>query len=148
MKKMACIIIFVILMFSFSGCSFFSTAPLEIESGFSDKMTSLLSERYELSIPDSAAFIKGCFDRAFRDPSLTVSFTVDSDEFEEMLAVSWEKLNNPQGYTGVFGSEYDFEPDGGYSYQKELYTYILFTENGDGTRTCYFIGRHPNTSFK
>lgn len=148
MKKTACIILSLILMISFAGCSFFGTAPLEIESGFSDKMMSLLSERYELSIPDSAVFIKGYFDRAFRDQSLIVSFTVDSDELEEMFVANWEKLDNPQNYTGSFGSEFDFEPVGGYAYQKELYTYLLFTENGNGTLSCYFTGRHPNTSFK
>ena len=147
MKKIFCIVLTVIMLLSFSGCSFFSTGPLEIESGFSRKLVSLLSERYELIIPESAVFVDGRFDRAFRDPSVTVCFTVDADELESMFAGNWEKETSGYGY-GFFENDYSFDPAGGYLYQKELYTCLLYTDNGDGTLTCYFTGRHPGRSFR
>lgn len=147
MKKTVCAILAILLLLSFSGCTFFSTGPLEIKSGFSKKLVSLLSERYELNVPDSAVFIDGRFDRAFRDPSVIICFTVEADNFEEMFIGNWEKENSGYGH-GFFENDYSFDPDGGYLYQKELYTCLLYTDNGDGTFTCYFNGRHPGTSFR
>ena len=147
MKKIFCIALTVIMLLSFSGCSFFTTGPLEIESGFSRKLVSLLSERYELNIPESAVFIDGRFDRAFRDPSVTVCFTVDADELEPMFAGNWEEDKSDK-HVGLFTNDYSFDPDGGYEYQKEMYTCLLYTDNGDGTLTCYFNGRHPGRSFR
>ena len=147
MKKIFCIALAVIMLLSFSACSFFSTGPLEIESGFSRKLVSLLSERYELTIPESAVFIDGRFDRAFQDPSVTVCFTVDADELESMFAGNWEE-DKSHKHIGLFTNDYSFDPDGGYEYQKERYTCLLYTDNGDGTLTCYFNGRHPGRSFR
>lgn len=148
MKKFVCAILAVILLLSFSACSFFSTGPLEIKSGFSKKLVSLLSERYELSIPDSAVFIDGRFDRAFRDPSVELCFTVKEEQLEQLFIDNWEETKS--GYhIGLFNDRYNnLEPDGKYEYQKELYTYLLYTDNGDGTLTCYFTGRHPGASFR
>ena len=147
MKKIFCIALAVIMLLSFSACSFFSTGPLEIESGFSRKLVSLLSERYELIIPESAVFVDGRFDRAFRDPSVIICFTVEADELESMFAGNWERENNNYGL-GFLENDYSFDPDGGYVYQHELYTCLLYTDNGDGTLTCYFNGRHPGRSFR
>lgn len=147
MKKFVCAILAVILLLSFSGCSFFSIGYLEIESGFSRKLVSLLSERYELNVPESAVFIDGRFDKAFQDPSVTVCFTVGAAELESMFAGNWEE-DNSHKHIGLFRNDYSFDPDGGYEYQKERYTCLLYTNNGDGTLTCYFTGRHPGRSFK
>lgn len=147
MKKTVCFVLSAILLLTFSGCTFFSIGYLEIESGFSRKLVSLLSERYELNIPDSAVFIDGRFDRAFQDPSVTVCFTVDAAELESMFAGNWEE-DKSHKQVGLFINDYSFEPDGGYEYQKERYTCLLYTDNGDGTLTCYFTGRHPGRSFR
>lgn len=147
MKKIFCAALAIIMLLSFSACSFFSTGPLEIESGFSRKLVSLLSERYELIIPESAVFVDGRFDRAFQDPSVTVCFTVDADELESMFAGNWEE-DKSHKHIGLFINDYSFDPDGGYEYQKERYTCLLYTDNGDGTLTCYFNGRHPGRSFR
>lgn len=147
MKKIFCIALTVIMLLSFSACSFFTIGYLEIESGFSRKLVSLLSERYELTIPESAVFVDGRFDRAFRDPSVTVCFTVDADELESMFAGNWEEDKSHKHF-GLFINDYSFDPDGGYEYQHELYTCLLYTDNGDGTLTCYFHGRHPGRSFR
>lgn len=147
MKKIFCIALAVIMLLSFSACSFFSTGPLEIESGFSRKLVSLLSERYELNVPESAVFVDGRFDRAFRDPSVIICFTVDADELESMFAGNWEEDKSHKHF-GLFKNDYSFDPDGGFEYQKERYTCLLYTDNGDGTLTCYFHGRHPGRSFR
>ena len=147
MKKTVCFVLTAILLLTFSGCTFFSTGPIEIKSGFSNRLTSLLSERYELNVPESAVFVDGRFDRAFRDPSVTVCFTVDAAELESMFAGNWEE-DKSHKHVGLFINDYSFEPDGGYEYQKERYTCLLYTDNGDGTLTCYFTGRHPGRSFR
>lgn len=147
MKKTVCFVLTAIILLTFSGCTFFSTGPIEIKSGFSNRLTSLLSERYELNIPDSAVFIDGRFTRDFRDPSVVICFTVEADTFEDMFIGNWER-DDKNGYMGHFSNKYTFDPDGGYVYQKELYTCLLYTDNGDGTLTCYFTGRHPGRSFR
>lgn len=144
MKKITCIIISLAIVLSLCSCKV--SGPLTIESGFSEKLVMLLSERYELYIPESAEFISGYFDRAFRDPSVIVYFTVSEAEFETVFGDNWER-DRFYDHTGLF-AELSFEPDGSYSYTKELYTALIFSEAENGIINCAFSGRHPGKTFK
>ena len=61
-------------MFSLSAC--IAGIPTKIESIDFDNVKNLLKEQYELNLPDSATYIGGYFDNAFRDPSIIAYFMV------------------------------------------------------------------------
>ena len=145
MKKWVCIFLSFIIAFSFCSCT--ASGPLTIESGFSEKLITLLSEQYELNVPDSAEFVSGYFDRAFRDPSVAVYFTVSEAEFETLFGDNWEKDSYNNRHKGLF-AELSFEPDRSYTYNKELYTALVCSEAKNGIISCAFTGRHPNRKFK
>lgn len=143
MKKVVCFLVSLILALSLTSCM--ASGPLTIESGFSEKLVALLSEQYELNIPESAEFVSGYFERAFRDPSVVIYFTVPENEIETLFINNWEKVRS--GHTGLF-HELDFEPKGSYLYEKELYTVLLCSEAENGRVKCAFTGRHPEKNFK
>ena len=143
MKKAVCILVSLIFALSLTSCA--ASGPLTIESGFSEKLVTLLSEQYELNIPESAEFGSGYFERAFRDPSVVIYFTVPENEIETLFINNWVKVRS--GHTGLF-HELDFEPEGSYLYEKELYTVLLCSEAENGTVKCAFTGRHPEKKFK
>ena len=143
MKKAVCILVSLILTLSLTSCT--ASGPLTIESGFSEKLVTLLSEQYELNIPESAEFVSGYFERAFRDPSVVIYFTVPENEIETLFINNWAKVRSD--HTGLF-HELDFEPEGSYLYEKELYTVLLCSEAENGTVKCAFTGRHPEKNFK
>lgn len=143
MKKAVCVFVSLIVALSLTSCNV--SGPLVIESGFSEKLVTLLSEQYELNIPDSAEFVSGYFDRAFRDPSVVIYFTVSENEFESIFADNWTK--DRSDHTGLF-AELNFEPEGNYSYGKELYTALVYSEAENGIINCAFTGRHPGKTFK
>lgn len=145
MKKISCIIISVIITLSL--CSCMHSTFLHIESGFSEKLTDLLSEKYELNIPESAEFVSGYFDRSFQDPSVTVYFTVSENDVENLFGDNWQKDSTNNDHTGLF-PELSFEPKKNYIYTKELYTVLICSEAENGIVECAFIGRHPGGSFK
>lgn len=145
MKKSLYIFLSVIIALSLCSCT--ASGPLTIESGFSEKLITLLSKQYELNIPDSAEFVSGYFDRAFRDPSVVVYFTVPEAEFESLFGDNWEKDNNNNRHKGLF-AELSFESDGSYTYNNELYTALICSEAENGIIHCAFTGRHPNRKFK
>ena len=87
MKKAVCIFVSLILALSLTSCT--ASGPLTIESAFSEKLVTLLSEQYELNIPESAEFVSGYFERAFRDPSVVIYFTVPENEIERSVCKGW-----------------------------------------------------------
>ncbi len=143
MKKAVCVFVSLIIALSLTSCNI--SGPLTIESGFSEKLVALLSEQYELNIPESAQFVSGYFERAFRDPSVVVYFTVPENEIETLFIDNWAKVRSD--HTGLF-RELDFEPEGNYLYEKELYTALLCSKAENGTVKCAFTGRHPEKKFK
>ena len=145
MKKIICIAISLAIIFALCSCTV--SGPIIIESGFSEKLINLLSGQYEIYIPESAEFVSGSFDKAFRDPSVIIYFTVSETEFETLLGNGWEKDDSDNRHTGLF-SELNFEPQGSYSYTKELYTALICSEAENGIINCAFTGRHPQKTFK
>lgn len=145
MKKYLFAVISIIIALSLCSCS--SSSFLNIESGFSQRLTDLLSEKYELNIPDSAEFVSGYFDRAFRDPSVNVCFTVREHEFEKLFGDNWKK-DSHTNYSSLFSNEWSFEIADTYVYSKELYTALVCSEAENGIIKCAFTGRHPGEYFK
>lgn len=145
MKKISCIIISLIILFSFCSCT--DSTFLYIESGFSEKLTNLLSEQYEVNIPESAEFVSGYFDRAFRDPSVTVYFTVSENDFEKLFGDNWQN-DSLTNYSSLLDDEWNFEIADTYVYGKELYTALICSEAENGIIKCVFTGRHPGKYFR
>ena len=144
MKKISCIIISLIILISFCSCT--DSTFLYIESGFSEKLTNLLSERYEINITDSAEFVSGYFDRAFRDPSVTIYFSIPEEDFEKLFCDNWQKDNT--GYSSILDDEWKFEISDTYIYINELYTALICSEAENGIIKCAFTGRHPGKYFR
>ncbi len=103
-------------------------------------MVTMLQDTYELTIPDSAVFIKGYYDNAFRDPGVFLLFEVSDDEFQQIFSENW----NFSEYGGetLDGSNMLENPIEG-TYKLGGATYLTFAHTEDGMVQCAFHGDNP-----
>lgn len=66
------------------GHFLFGDTPTQIENGFIPELTEMLSEKYGLTIPENAEFIRGDYTNAFRDPAAVIEFRLPAAT-EDML---------------------------------------------------------------
>lgn len=125
---------FILAFFSFS----FEDKPTIIKTGFNNARVKMLKERYELEIPESAIFISGYYDNAFRDPSIHITFKVLEKDFDALIRNNW-KSQDLNIWTGSKEKGYS----GMYEYQKEMYTALFYYNPLDGYIKVDFLGRHP-----
>ena len=148
MKKLSCIVISFILMFSLSAC--IAGIPTKIESIDFDNVKNLLKEQYELNLPDSATYIGGYFDNAFRDPSIIVVFSVEQTDFETMLSEKWVEsgyLDEPNNFIGDNDILESFSTDKKYDFQGAQFTFLWCDILENGSYYCVFYGHHPSKYF-
>ena len=91
LKKHFLILITIVLILSLSACSL-AGGPTKIETTDFNDVQALLIEQYELCLPDSAVFVDGYFDNAFRDPGIVIAFTIKKSELEKMLSENWVEV--------------------------------------------------------
>ena len=148
MKKISLIILSIILVFSLSGC--LSTKPTKIDSSDFENAKSLLEEQYELTLSDSATFIGGYFDNAFRDPSVIVVFTIEQADFEMMFSENWVEsgyIDEPNSFLVDSDVLESFSTDKKLDYQGAQFTFLWCDALENDTYRCVFCGHHPKENF-
>ncbi len=148
MKKIVIITFSIFVILSLSGCSF-DGVPTEIETTDFYDVQALLEEQYELSLPESVVFAGGYFDNAFRDPSITVMFTIEQSKFETMLSENWIENSSvdDSDFLGDWSMLKSFSADKEYVFQNEQFTFLWCDVLEDDSYTCVFKGRHPSRYF-
>ena len=149
MKKIVYGIFSVLLVLSLSSCSL-AGVPTEIESADFNDVQALLEEQYELSLPDTAVFIDGYFDNAFRDPSVIIVFTIEQPYFEQMLSENWivaGYVDGPNDFLEDQSALESFSADKKYDFQGEQFTFLWCDDLENGSYTCVFVGHHPSKYF-
>ncbi len=143
MKKAVLSVLLCLCCLSLAGCM--GPFPERIAPEKFEDVTTQLAEQYELTLPSSAEFVGGYYDNAFRDPSLTVAFTVARSELDAMLSEHWKEAS-VVGKPAILKDQLaldDFTPDGQYHLETELYTFLWYTQTEDGRLLCLFSGRNP-----
>ncbi|MGN0172241.1 MAG: hypothetical protein ACI39E_05630 [Acutalibacteraceae bacterium] len=147
MKKMKKSGLFKTVLICFSltvlltSCGMFRL-PTTIRCGFSQEMVTMLRDTYELTIPDSAEFIKGYYDNAFRDPAVFLLFEVPDDEFQQIFSENWQYSE----YTSelLAGAEMlEIPIEGSYKFKLKGDTYLIFAHTENGRVQCAFHGHGP-----
>ena len=148
MKKIFLIILSIIFVFSLSGC--LTTKPTKIDSSDFENAKSLLEEQYELTLPDSAIFIGGYFDNAFRDPSVIVAFTIEQSDFEKMCSENWVEsgyIDEPNSFLVDLDVLQSFSTDKKLDYRGAQFTFLWCDALENDTYKCVFHGHHPSEYF-
>ncbi len=146
MKRVVLLLAVFALMLTLSGC--WVDEPTDIAAKDFDKAQELMAEQYDLTLPDSAEYVGGFFDNAFRDPSMIVAFSVASEDVEWMLSETWEEGYDSslpayvEEYLGLSG----FLAEKTWRYSGELYTSLWCSADENGRCVCVFSGRHPSRS--
>ena len=89
MKRLTKILVMILsagILFSLCGCTDIidkAFSPSEIKDGFSDKWLKTLNDEYSITIPKSAAYLKGYYEPG-QDFSVHMLFTVDAADFDGM----------------------------------------------------------------
>ncbi len=149
MKKLLFIICSIVLILSLSACSL-ATVPTEIKTTDFHQVQALLDEQYELSLPDSAIFIGGYFDNAFRDPGIVVAFTIQKSELEKMFSENWVEagyIDEPNNFLADSSVTESFSADKKYDFQGTQFTFLWCDDLGNDRFTCVFHGHHPSKYF-
>ncbi len=144
---------------SFS-CWFFGE-PTEICEGFSYELTGSLADRYQITIPQEAIFIKGINTNAFRDPSVVILFECPLNEIPSMddnlgldfvfRALSLDESRYSYGGRDekIFADWFD-ELGGMLDYKivdkNDHHTFISYSF-GENVLRIRFVGRHPGKTF-
>ena len=148
MKKVFPIILSIVFVFSFSGC--LATKPTKIDSSDFENVKALLEEQYELTLPDSATFIGGYFDNAFRDPGVVVVFTIEQDDFEKMFSEKWVEsgyVDEPNSFIADSTVLESFSTDKKLDYQGAQFTFLWCDALENDNYKCVFHGHHPKEYF-
>lgn len=151
MKKMKKSGLFKTVLICFSltvlltSCGMFRL-PTTIRCGFSQEMVTMLRDTYELTIPDSAEFIKGYYDNAFRDPGVFLLFEVPDDEFQQIFSENWQynwqfSENASKRLAGAEMLENPIEGTNKFKLKSDTYSIFAHTENG--RVQCAFHGGGP-----
>jgi hypothetical protein len=149
MKKYFLILITIVLILSLSACSLVG-GPTKIETTDFNDVQALLIERYELCLPDSAVFVDGYFDNAFRDPAIVVAFTIKKSELEKMLSENWVEagyIDEPNSFLAYSSITESFSADKKYDFQGEPFTFLWCDDLENDNYTCVFHGHHPSEYF-
>lgn len=150
MKKYFLILITIVLILSLSACSL-AGGPTKIETTDFNDVQALLIEQYELCLPDSAVFVDGYFDNAFRDPGIVVAFTIKKSELEKMLSENWVEagyIDEPNSFFADSSIIESFSVDKKYDFQGEQFTFLWCDDLKNDNYTCVFHGHHPSEYFK
>jgi len=138
-----------------------TAAPTEIKEGFSPKLISNLKDRYGITIPKEASFIKGYNDNDFREGSCCILFECPADGSvgeEEETAESVIRLlglNNMRYsysrddivlHTKPWFEEADGQLDHMLIYKDRPFTYISYSFKKDKV-LIRFKGWRPGYSF-
>ena len=102
----------------------------------SGELKRTVKRRFQIVLPDSTADVSGEDQPAFRDPSFSLDFTIDKEDFDGMLdrgrwiAVTrkYEILSEEESWNGTVHEIY--------KNQKESLTYLRCYDRGDGTARC------------
>ncbi|BAL01439.1 hypothetical protein OBV_42400 [Oscillibacter valericigenes Sjm18-20] len=149
MKRLTKIFVMILsagILFSFCGCTDIidkAFSPSEIKDGFSDKWLKTLSDEYSITIPESAAYLKGYYEPG-QDFSVHMLFTVDAADFDGMVGDDWSE--DAKDHT--FGDEWytdltDLKLSHYYVYTKQ-YTVLFYSDaDKDNKITCAFVGWRP-----
>ena len=149
MKKYFWILITIVLILSLSACSL-AGGPTKIETTDFNDVQALLIEQYELCLPDSAVFVDGYFDNAFRDPGIVVAFTIKKSELEKMLSANWVEagyIDEPNSFLADSSITESFSVDKKYDFQGEQFTFLWCDDLENDNYTCVFHGHHPSEYF-
>lgn len=149
MKKIVFIIFSIILIFSLSSCSLLG-GPTKIETTDFNDVQALLIEQYELCLPDSAVFVDGYFDNAFRDPGIITVFTIEKSELEKMLSENWveaDYIDEPNSFLADSSVIESFSVDKKYDFKGEQFTFLWCDDTENSNYTCVFHGHHPSEYF-
>ncbi len=145
----------------FSHLMFDNTAsPTEIKKGFSPKLLSDLKDRYGITIPKEASFIKGYNDNDFREGNCYILFECPADESvrdEETAAYIIRLLgldstrysyshNDIDLHTKPWFDEADGQLDHMLIYNDRPFTYISYSFKKDKV-LIRFKGWRPRYSF-
>ena len=162
--RLFCFMFAAILLLS--GCDgnwLFEDTPTEIESGFSDRLLSMLEDRYDLRIPKDARFVGGYFTNAFRDPEVVVAFDLpiadpgEDDDWDfqveqVILSLFKQKEVYCREKSGAFnriemGERFGRTYIGAFESTGDPFTGLLYSAPVDGVISFCFIGHHPGDSF-
>ena len=124
-----------------TSCGMFRL-PTTIRCGFSQEMVTMLRDTYELTIPDSAEFIKGYYDNACRDPGVFLLFEVPDDEFQQIFSENWHYSEYDLSFSEQ-ANMLENPVEGKYKLNGKLFTYLIFAHTEDGRIQCAFHGDGP-----
>ena len=128
----------VLVLLLSAGCL---SSVKEIQQGFSDKLVQMLSEDYDLVIPESAVLEEGRFNKPFRDADMEIHFTIPTEDFLSIFGENWSKSvekeneDGPPTQTWLHGIA---DPD-----SKKKDGWLEATE-ADGEMRVLFVGDHPD----
>ena len=131
------------------GQFLFGDTPTQIENGFTPELTQMLSEKYGLTVPENAEFIRGYYTNAFRDPAVVIEFKLpaatEDTLFDRLLSDEKWEPNPSQADPALQNTLIDSDT----VYQKVVdssdreYTLLFYTVTSDGSISCCFYGHHP-----
>ena len=141
---------------------FFGT-PTEIKSGFSPELLNAMKERYQITIPDDAVFIRGFNTNSFRDPCVVFLFELpmetelSPDDCDGVSDYVFQRLNIDESHYDSAGRGkqhylnnenedltriYDYD----IKRKHEGFTFLSFSVETD--RIIFrFVGWHPSGVF-
>jgi hypothetical protein len=140
------VLIFVFVsVVSLSIFAYFINSMNEKEriDGFSDYLIRQLNTEYDLDIPDSAQFIEGSHQHSFRDPTITLTFSVSKEDFYGMFVDNWREEGSPGQYALVTPPE-DYKSNscskGSFGYTKKEFVRFTYQETEPGLIVCELDG--------
>ena len=146
LTKIFVLILSAVIFFSLCGCSDIidkAFSPSKITDGFSNKWFETLNDEYNITIPESATFLKGYYEPG-QDFSVHLLFTMDAVDFDSMVGNGWAEDMKDH----IFGDEWytdltDLKLSHYYVYTKQ-YTVLFYSDaNEDNKITCVFVGWRP-----
>ena len=87
------------------GCTSLFETRIEELAGFSNSLNEAIDKEYGITIPNTAEFVHGKMDFAFRDPSVQIVFHIPENELAAMMDEGWKKEENVEGYVDDVMSE-------------------------------------------
>ena len=138
-------------------------APIEIKNGFSPELLNAMKERYQITIPDDAVFIRGFNTNSFRDPCVVFLFELpmetelSPDDCDGVSDYVFQRLNIDESHYDSAGRGkqhylnnenedltriYDYD----IKRKHEGFTFLSFSVETD--RIIFrFVGWHPSGVF-
>ena len=140
---------------------FFGT-PTEIKSGFSPELLNAMKERYQITIPDDAVFIKGIVTDGFREGFVVFLFELPmetkldlgddrgaSDYVFQRLNLDesqYELCGRGRNFTDDWDEDFVRKYDHEISAKHDVYTFLSFSVQED--RIIFrFVGWRPGEAF-